>query len=46
MEINVSEMVTWIKWNKWRGILKLNYSENKFSEFPDWSQIHDLPGYQ
>ena len=28
---NKSLLVTWIKWNKWRSVFKLNYSENTFS---------------
>ena len=30
----------------WRSVLKSNYSENKFSEFPNGSRTHDLPEYR
>ena len=37
----ISEMVTWITRNKWRNLLKSNFSENTFSEFPNESRAYD-----
>ena len=43
---SLSEIVTWIKWDEWRSVLKPNYLEKRISEFSSGSRTHDFPEYR